>query len=124
MPKLDDATFMRQVMKVLTNNPTSQDLDFLIEAHTKLGYLAGQASGEADMAYAVRKHEEASAFARALTSGERVSAAAAERLAELEVWELKQNEVTARERSTKIDNLLRSVTEAINGIKFLGRMGV
>lgn len=124
MPKVDDATFMRKVMGVLTDNPTAQNLDFLIEAHARLGYLAGKASGEADMAYAVRKHEEASAFARAMNGEERVSAAAAERLAELEVWELKQNEVTARERSTKIDNLLRSVTEAINGIKFLGRMGV
>jgi hypothetical protein len=111
------------VMRTLGHNPTSADLDFLIEAHAKLGYLAGQASGEADMAYAVRKHEEATAFSRAMQGEERVSAAAAERLAEIEVWELRKNEITAKERSSKIDNLLRSVTEAINGIKFLGRLG-
>lgn len=110
-------------MQTLSNNPTSADLDFLIEAHTKLGYLAGVAEGEADMAYAVRKHQEATAFKDAMSSGEKVSAAQAERLAELAVWELKQNEITAKERSTKINNLLRSVTEAINGIKFVGRLG-
>jgi hypothetical protein len=118
-----DQEFLKQVMRTLTNDPTTADLNFLIEAHAKLGYLSAKASGEADMAYAVRKHEEASAFARAINSGERVSAASAERLAELEVWELKKDEVTSRERSTKIDNLLRSVTEAINGIKFVGRLG-
>jgi hypothetical protein len=111
------------VMRTLGHNPTGADLDFLIEAHAKLGYLAGQASGEADMAYAIRKHEEASAFSRAMQGEERISAAAAERLAEVEVWELRKNEITAKERSAKIDNLLRSVTEAINGIKFLGRIG-
>lgn len=110
-------------MRTLSSNPTNADLDFLIEAHTRLGYLAGTAEGEADMAYAIRKHAEATAFANAMSSGEKVSAAQAERLAELDVWELKQNEITAKERSTKINNLLRSVTEAINGVKFLGRMG-
>src|SRR5574338_1163617 len=108
---------MKRVMRTLTHNPTAADLDFLIEAHTRLGYLAGTAQGEADMAYATRKHEEASAFARLMQGEQRPSAAAAERLAELEVWELKQNEITARERSEKINNLLRSVIEAINGIK-------
>lgn len=110
-------------MKTLTSNPTSADLNLLIEAHTKLGYLAGVAEGEADMAYAVRKNEEANAFKKMMTSGEKMSAAAAERMAEIEVWDLKMAEIETKTSATKIKNLLQSVTEAINGIKFIGRMG-
>lgn len=103
--------------------PTSADLNFLIEAHVRLGYLAAEADGQADMAYAVRKNAESHAFAKAMSGEEKVSAAQAERLAELEVWELKQSEITAKQRASKINNLLRSVAEGINGIKFLGRIG-
>jgi hypothetical protein len=75
------------------------------------------------MAYAIRKNEEATAFRKAMQSGERVSASAAERLAELEVWDLRQAEIEAKTKATKIKNLLQSITEAINGIKYLGRLG-
>lgn len=109
-------------MKTLRNNPTGAELDFLIEAHARIGYLAGVAEGEAEMAYAIRKNAEANAFKNAINGGTKVSASVAERLAELETWELKQAEVEAKTKSTKINNLYRSVTEAINGVKFLGRL--
>lgn len=110
-------------MRTLTSNPTAQNLDFLIEAHAKIGYWAAVAQGEADMAYAVRKNEEATVWRRIMSGPEKTTAAAAERIAETEVWELKKAEVEAAERSKKMNNLLSSITEAINGIKFLGRMG-
>lgn len=110
-------------MRTLTNNPTSADLDFLIEAHTKLGYVAAEAQSEADYAYAVRKNAEATAWREFMAGPDRVTAAAADKYAEVQVWDLRQKEVEASERSRKINNLLQSVTEAINGIKFLGRMG-
>ena len=109
-------------MKILRSNPTGAELDTLIEAHARIGYLAGVAEGEYDLAYAIRKNEEANAFKRLVSGEERVSASAAERLAELEVWELKQAEIEAKTKSTKINNLYRSVGEAINGVKFLGRL--
>ena len=118
-----DKTFMARVIKTLTNNPTSADIDFLIEAHTKIGYLAAEAQAEADFAYAVRKNAEASAWRNAMSGPNKITAAAAERFAELEVWDLRQEEIKANERSKKISNLLQSVIEAINGIKYLGRLG-
>lgn len=119
-----DTDFMARVMATLTNNPTAAELDFLIQAHTRIGYLAGVAESEAEMQYAIRKHEEANAYRNIMNGPEKVTAAAAERLAELEVWELRKAEIDAKSRATKIKNLLNSVTECINGIKFLGRMGV
>lgn len=118
-----DVKFMAKVMRVLTGNPTAADIDFLIQAHTKIGYLAAEAQAEAEFAYAVRKNAEATAWREAMNGEGKITAAAAERSAELAVWDLRQAEVKANERSKKISNLLSSVTEAINGIKFLGRMG-
>lgn len=111
--------YMAKVMKVITNNPTAQELDFLVEAHAKIGYMASQAEGDADLAYAIRKNEEANAYKRLLDKGEKITAA--ERLAELEVFDLRREEINAKTRATKIKNLLESVREAINAIKFLGR---
>lgn len=110
-------------MKTLFNNPTGADIDFLIEAHTKIGYIVAQAQAEADFAYAVRKNAEASAWKEAMSGPNKITAAAAERFAELEVWELRQNEIKANESAKKVSNLLQSIIEAINGIKFLGRLG-
>lgn len=118
-----DAKYMASVLKKLTNNPTSQDLDFLIEAHARIGYLASEVQAEAEFAYAVRKNAEADAWKKIMTSGEKTTAAAAEKYAELEVWDLRQAEIEANKRSKKINNLLQSITEAINGVKFLGRLG-
>lgn len=118
-----DTEFMARVMSTLTNNPTSSELDFLIQAHARIGYLAGVAESEAEMSYAIRKNQEATAYKNIMNGPEKVTAAAAERLAELEVWELRQAEIEAKSRAVKIKNLLSSVTECINGIKFLGRMG-
>lgn len=119
----DETQFMIDVMRTLRNNPTSADLDFLIAAHTKVGYLASVAEGEADMAYAIRKHEEATAWKNIMSGENKVSGATAERLAELEIYDLRVAEVQAKEKATKIKNLLQSITEAINGIKYVGRLG-
>lgn len=118
----NESEYMARVMRTLLNNPTSADIDFLIEAYTKIGYLASVAEGDADLAYAVRKNEESSAWKRIMES-EKMSNAAAEKLAELEIFELKQKEVEAKTRATKIKNLLDAIREAINGIKYIGRLG-
>ncbi len=116
-----DVKLMARVMKTLTSNPTGADIDFLIQAHAKVGYLASVAQSEAEFAYAVRKNAEASAWKDVMSGPEKVTAAYAEKQAELAVWDLRQAEIKANERSKKINNLLQSITEAINGIKFLGR---
>lgn len=95
----------------------------MIQAHTKIGYLAAESQAEADFAYAVRKNAEATAWRQAMSGPTKMTGAAADKEAEIAVWDLRQAEIKANESSKKINNLLQSVTEAINGIKFLGRMG-
>lgn len=119
----NEADYMKRVMRTLTNNPTAADIDFLVEAFTRVGYLAGEAEKEADMAYARRKYSEAEIWKSLSADEPRKTAAAIEKLVELEVHAARVDEVEAKARATKIKNLLNAIQEAINAIKFIGRMG-
>ncbi len=113
--------YVADVLAKLSSNPTSQDLDFLIEAHAQIGYLAATARGRAESAEATRKYERASAYARARESGRSKSATDADQLAITETRDYEIAEVRARETAAKLANLLGSIEQAINGIKYLGR---
>lgn len=113
--------YAARVLAVLQAGPTNADLNFLVEAYTNLGYLAAQAQGEAEMAEARRKYEEANAYRTAKMSGEKVTERQAEAEAAVSTWDFRQAEVEARTRARKLQNLLDSTEQAINAIKFLGR---
>jgi ribosomal protein L16 Arg81 hydroxylase len=117
--------YLARVLGVLQSNPTASELDFLVEAFANVGYLAAEAEGLAEDAENLRKHEEASAYLRAKRSaierGEKLTEREAEAIAAVETRDLKTAEVEARTKARKLKNLLDSLEQAINAIKFLGR---
>jgi hypothetical protein len=117
--------YLARVLGVLQSNPTASELDFLVEAFANVGYLAAEAEGMAEDAENVRKHEEASAYLRAkraaIERGEKLTEREAEAIASVETRDLKTAEVEARTKARKLKNLLDSLEQAINAIKFLGR---
>jgi hypothetical protein len=117
MPKNE---YLEEVVSKLSNNPTAQDLDFFIEAHARVGYLVSIAQAASESAEAQRKFDLASAYADAKRNGAKTSADA-EASATLATRDSVLAEISARERLTKLRNLLNSIEQAINGIKFLGR---
>lgn len=122
---MDDNEFLKEVFRTLTSNPTQQNLDFLIEAYAKVGYLASTAEAVAADAERVRKHEEANEWLRAKQAvgagGKPVSDGVADKMALVAVWTLRQTEDQAKAKARKINNLLDAIREAIHAIKFLGR---
>lgn len=111
-----------RALAVLASNPTSSDLNFLVTAHAAIGYLAATAETDAEMAEAKRKHIETEAYLKAKHSAiEKMTDKEATAMSEVAAWDHKQAEVTAYGRARKLKNLLSSLTEAINAVKFLGR---
>lgn len=113
--------YVGEVLAKLSDNPTSQDLDYLIEAHARIGYIAAQARGRAEDAESVRKYQRATAYAEARNSGRAKSASDAENIAIIETRDFEAAEIRAREVAAKLGNLLGSIEQSINGIKYLGR---
>jgi hypothetical protein len=113
-------SYVEEVMVKIQENPTSQDLDYFLEAHGRVGYLAAVAEGRAERAEAERKYAEATAYADAKRDGAK-TAADATVAATITTKASKDAEIAARETATKIKNLLNSVEQVIHGIKFLGR---
>ena len=116
--------YVAELFKVLSSNPTAQNLDFLVEGYTRMGYLAAQAESDAEYAEAQRKYEEATAYADAKSDhepGERVTDSAAQSIAFVRTFDRRKEEIKAREKAQKLKNLLLALEQAINAIKFLGR---
>ena len=113
--------YLEQVVQKLQENPTAQDIDFFIEAHSRVGYLVSVARGRAELAEATAKYKRATAYADARASGTAKSAVDAEQHAIVASFDEDQNAIRAREQFVKLTNLLNSITEAINGIKFVSR---
>lgn len=112
--------YLTQVMDKLEDNPTAQDIDFFIEAHARIGYLASIAQGRAESLEAQRKFAVATAYADAKRNGAKTSSDA-EAAATIATRDEHLAEISAREGAVKLRNLLNSVEQAINGIKYLGR---
>lgn len=121
----DREVYLKRVMEVITNNPTAGELDELLEAFGRVGFIAAEAEGLAEQAEATRKHKEAEAYLHAKTSappGEKVTERQAEAQAEIAIKEYRDAEVEARTKSRKLRNLLSAIEQVINGVKFLSRV--
>lgn len=119
----DTMEYVKKVYRVLTNNPTDQDLDFLIEAHARIGRLAAVAQGEAETAEGERKYNEANSWRDIKLNEPKWTAAQVEAQVYVDNYHFRKAEVEATTNASKLKNLLDSVREAINGIKYLGRNG-
>ena len=113
--------YLAEVMGVLRTNPTAAHLDYLVEAYARVGYLAAEAEGLAEQAEATRKHEEAQSFLSEKTSGGTVKEAEVRAMVAARPYYVA--EVEAMTKARKVKNLLNSIEQAINAIKFLGRQG-
>lgn len=112
--------YVAEVLEKLSRNPTAQDIDYFIEAHARVGYLAAVAQSRAELAESQRKFDEATAYADAKRNGAK-SAVDATAAAAIAVKAGRDSEIAARLAANRLKNLLDSIEQAINGIKFLGR---
>lgn len=113
--------YVESVFTLLNSNPTQAELDSLVEAHVRIGYLAAQAEHVYEQAVDQRKYEEANAWLAAKRSAEKVTAGEASVMAEVAIREFRISETEAKVKAQKVKNLLESIEQAINAIKFLGR---
>lgn len=117
--------FVADLLARLSSNPTAQDLDYLVEAYTKVGYVAAQAQALAEQAEAERKYQEATKASEVrqmvAASGDRITEKAVENAVYVATYDYKKAEIRAAEKAAKLKNLLAATGEAINAIKFLGR---
>lgn len=114
---------LASVLQMLgSGQATSQNLEDYLIAYQVLGRLVAVAQGESEMAEAIRKVEWAKSFSGHKRGEDKVSDRTAEALADEETADLRKIEVKARENWMKLKNTRESVWEAIQAIKFLGRM--
>lgn len=118
-----DNEFVVRVFNVLSQNPTNQHLDFLVEAHTRIGYLAAIAQGEADEAEDRRKYEEATKWREVKDENPKWTQSQVDAAVMIATYDFRKAENKAAENAKKLANLLDSVRESINAIKYLGRNG-
>lgn len=116
-----DNDYFVKVVNALTNNPTGASLDFLVEAHAAIGYYAGVAESIANEAEVARKVEEANVILDGRKADPKASFAILEAQAISATEELRYDEAKAKANARKISNLLESVEQTINAIKFIGR---
>ena len=122
MPKLQvSPSYINKTLEKLTQNPTAQDIDWLVEAYTHFGYMDAEANGTADLAEAERKYQEAQAVQEAKLADPKTTQTQLEALATIKTWDYRTAEVKARTNARKIHNTWQSIEQAINAIKFLGR---
>lgn len=114
-------TYISEVFTLLSSNPTAQNLDELVEAHVRIGYLAADAEAIYERAVDDRKYAEANAYLTAKRSGDKVTDRMADAQALVACRPQRDAEAEAKTRSRKLANLLESIEQAINAIKFLGR---
>ena len=118
-----DQQYVMKLFRKLETNPTAQDIDYLIEAHAKIGYYAAVAEGEAEQAEAERKYNEASSWRDIKLNEPKWTAAQVEAQVYVDNYHFRKTEIKRAEEARKLNNLLDSVREAINGIKYIGRNG-
>jgi hypothetical protein len=117
-----DGNYVSDVFKKLSNSPTSQDLDYLLEAYTKIGYYVAAAIGDADLAEAQLEYDQAQVKQEVKQQSEKVTAAVMEAQATIATFDQRKIAIKSRTDARKLMNLYQSVEQAINAIKYLGRM--
>lgn len=116
-----DMEYVARVMRLVSSSPTAASMDELLSAHARLGYISASANQIAEYAESERKYQESVAAVRFKQQDPKASATTIDNLTKQATWDFMQEEISARGRAKKISNLLSSVQECINGIKFLGR---
>lgn len=122
MPISIDGRYVSDVFTRLSLNPTSQDLDFLLEAYTKIGYYVAVAIGDADLEEAQLDYDEAEAKRDMKQKSEKATAVVIDAHAVLMTFDQRKKAIKARTDARKMMNLYQSIEQAINAIKYLGRM--
>lgn len=117
-----DSNYVNDVFLRLSSAPEAQDLYFLLEAYTKIGYYVAAAIGEADLAEAQLDYDQAQVKQEVKQSSEKVTAAVLEANAVLATFTQRKIAIKARTDARKMMNLYQSVEQAINAVKYLGRM--
>jgi len=122
MPVAIDSKYVNEVFTRLSLSPTSQDLDFLLEAYTKIGYYVAVAIGDADLEEAQLDYDEAEAKSDIKKKNEKATAVVIDAHAVLVTFDQRKKSIKARTDARKMMNLYQSIEQAINAIKYLGRM--
>jgi hypothetical protein len=122
MPVAIDSKYVNEVFSRLSLSPTSQDLDFLLEAYTKIGYYVAVSIGDADLEEAQLDYDEAEAKRDMKQRSEKATAAIIDAHAVIATFDQRKRSIKARTDARKMMNLYQSVEQAINAIKYLGRM--
>lgn len=117
----EDNAYVVRVFKTLRQNPTEQHIDFLVEAYTRVGYLAAIAQGEADAAEDERKYAEASTWRKVKDENPKATAAQVDAIVFTTCYDYRKTENKRAEEALKLRNLQDSIKEAINAVKFLSR---
>lgn len=116
-----DPQYVEDVIALVTGNPTASSLDELIEAYATLGFYEAQLSQRADEIEAIRKNKEANIILEKKSEA-KYTAAELESYANVGSFDIRRKEIQARGDWRKISNLRYSVEQAINGVKFLGKL--
>lgn len=118
-----DYDYVKRVYGILSSNPTSQDLDFLLEAYNKVGYFVACAIGDADSEEARLDYDIAVAKDdMRKSSSDKVTVATLEAHAVIKTYDQRKASIKARTDARKMMNLYQSIEQAINAVKYLGRM--
>lgn len=116
-----DSEYVAEVLDRLTGNPTAQDLDYLVAAHTQIGYYAAVLAGDAELAKAEREYQEAESFRKHKEADPKLTAGQLEAWATVDSMAHRRAEIKAIVNSKKMTNLWDSVRQSIDAIKFLGK---
>lgn len=117
-----DDNFVKEVFVRLQARPDTGDLAYYVTAFSRVGYMLAVAESETEAIEVSRKEIEARKYLEVKRGEEKVTDKAADAEAYIASVATRQAEVTARERANKLRNLLASVEQAINAIKFNGRV--
>jgi hypothetical protein len=117
-----DPQYVESVVGLVCENPTSSNFDRLLEAYATLGFYEAQLSQRADDIEAVRKNTEANTVISKKMENPKYTAAELDAYSTVATFDIRRKEIQARGDWRKMSNLRFSVEQAINGIKWLGRL--
>ncbi len=116
-----DGAYVASVLDILSDDPSNAEMSMLLEAHVRISYYAAIAQGIYEEAKAVREYNEATCKRDRKLQGDKITGLELDAYATIETWPLKKTEISAQSTAKKLSNLLGSITETVNGIKFLHR---
>lgn len=118
-----DFDYVSAVYDKITNNPSAEDFDFFLEARAVVGNYVATAESQWELAKANREYQEAAHVLAVKDQYPKYTAQQVEATVKVETRDFKTVENKKRSEYLKLKSVLESITEVINGIKFLGRYG-